>query len=62
MKNTGILLRVGALLFYGAFLLSRVFETGLVGLAKTQLFFLCLIGIDEYHCFPTRYIYVLMQK
>ena len=52
-------------LVYVAFLLSRVFETGLVGLAKTQLFFfLCLIGIDEYHCFPTRYtcIYVLMQK
>ena len=43
MKNMGILLRVGALLFSFAFLLiknrSRMFETGTVGLVETQLFF-----------------------
>ena len=48
-ENTGILLRVGALLFILHFTdkkkQSRVFKTGLVGLAETQFF------LYAYFCF-----------
>ena len=48
IKYTGILLRVGALLFLFCIFTdrkwqSRMFETGSVGLAEAQLFFLRLI-------------------